>query len=684
MTIVCSIDDFEYVYLRRSLAASKGNLAAWRALEANSVLDLSMEEAQELTRAFKQEEAKERRRCRSLFKRLQQKAEPVGLTAWGVLQSKELSPQGFAQFERVAMATPWFVGVDHLMLFGEDEAGWRMRDNASGTFLVTAADAHLLVHAAGDKAGKLELLLELLCERGWSLREVAQLTGASCVSIKQLLVGQEWVATHAKGLMRCLGRQAYRAIGRTKEPLRWALVRDVGNRATQARELRGLNWALVKQASKSPALRFALLPPSHQWTKLFGFAPPSLLSVPSMVGFKVGTWRKLCPMMGLRQTRDGLREIGNVQPLFNLVRLFGDLESIRRFVAASGKPWTKKGLHDAGQFSLPPAKDSWTPERWAPLCLRYPQLVTQAGDFSKLERRGIFPKSPNEFRREKVRLTYPTVPAGFEQLAELCISANLTGRDFETNLKFWQTVKQKTAEFMPHVEVQGEEVGLDAGWKFSRLASSDYRGPLLGQLSGCCQHLNGAGRESAVHGVTSPYSGFYVVTHNDKVVAQSWAWRNKAGDVVFDSVESIVREAKELKPVFALYKEAVARMVKTSLGVSAVYIGATHSGITNLVAKAIVGGKCGPFVSTEPFDSGGYFDGLTHTRVAGKALKRTKALPKVEDYKVTRHDPLQHDFELFETNAVMDLRRELYAQFGDELSDKVHEQLERMMLEQGF
>jgi len=638
--------DLEFDPSRGSVTLSRGRQDLWEHLNDAGLLDAS--EFHDAVAALERKERNELRRRKRLIDRLREQGEKLNLLAWGVLESDALPPEQYVAFEQVLTASKRFAGVEHLCLDFDYDPGWRMHDDAKGTILISAHDARVFMVTAGADTEKLMLLLELHCERSWSMSKISQLGKLSTLSIGQVLQGQAWLASHANGLLCRFDNQALRAVGRTAEPLRWALIHQLSARSLNTVGLRGLNWAFHKEAKRSPAVRFASFPPAIQWKRLFGFRAPPTLRLSSLIGFKVGALNALCPLMGLRLDKVSARDVGSLQPLFNLVRLFGNVEAIRRYVASRGKPWDKKGLHDAGQFTLPSSRESWTPELWAPLCLRHPELTSQAGDFPKLESRGVFPRSPNELRREKVKLTYPAVPKGFEDLAELCISSNLTGKAFETYLDFWQSAKVKTAEFLPQVRIRGEELGLGAGWEFSKLAPSDYRGPLLGQLTGCCQHLSGAGSASAVHGVESPYSGFYIVTHNGKVVAQSWAWRNKTGGLVLDSVESVLRAPSDLQQVFALYKEAAARIPKASLGVSGVYIGATNSGITDQVARALLHEKVPPaVVATVPFDSADYFDGLTHVLVAGKSLKRAKLLPKVEGYQVKRHNPSQHDFDTF-------------------------------------
>jgi hypothetical protein len=69
----------------------------------------------------------------------------------------------------------------------------------------------------------------------------------------------------------------------------------------------------------------------------------------------------------------------------------------------------------------------------------------------------------------------------------------------------------------------------------------------LGKLTNCCQSVSGeAGETCAIHGLTSPDSGFYVMfqgdakkpNKEDKVIAQTWVNRTESNALLFDSIET--------------------------------------------------------------------------------------------------------------------------------------------------
>lgn len=611
-----------------------------------------LREAKEIA-AERKEEKLARRRFNYKCRQLQAQAAELGLRSWGVLQDSSAKPEDYLALEKVLDEAGC---LDSVILpeFDEEVSGWRMR-NLLGTqhVAIYPDDVPQMLALSRKDANRLRVVLELGCTAlgGWRLAKVNECRSFSVRSLLQASAGESWLKSIAPNVANRCDFKVLRMLGRTEERLRWSLVSELCDPRKRSREavtLAKLSWATYQAAKVSPAVRFSTFPPVVQWEKLFGVPPQQGLTLSPLDGFKVGVFRKLCRMMKLDPTQQVMGDLGNAQPLFNLVRLFGDEEAIRRFVAARGYKWSAKGLHDAGQFNLA-SRRGWTPAKWAPLCLRHPEVVQWVSDFRKLEAAGVFPKTLAEFRRERLKLGYPDIRDGFEELAGHCLDNGLTGEDFTTYQDFWSKVNMKPAEFLPHIEVNGPELGLPKGWRFTKLRATDFRGPMLGQLTGCCQHLMGAGRASAEHGVTSPFSAFYVVTHEGKVIAQAWAWLNAVDGLVFDSIESKVRDYNDLKPVFMLFEEASKRVLRAPLGVKGVYVGATSSGITAQYLTYLRSERRLPTAGQHaPVDAAGYYDGLAHIQVEGACPKKARALPKLANYVCTKPDAsMDHLFPEF-------------------------------------
>jgi hypothetical protein len=615
-------------------------------------------------------ERKEEKRARQRFnykrRQLKEQAEKLGLRSWGVLQDGSATAEEYLAMERVLHEAGC---LDEVLLptFEEEISGWVMRNHLGSQHVaVYPHDVPLLLALSRRDPKRLRVIVEMGCTPfgGWRIAKLKAVGAFSTASLLQVRAGENWLKSIEPELANRCDFKVLRMLGRTEERLRWSLIRnlqqDRSQRNTTTVTLNRLDWPIYLAAKVNPAVRFSTFPPVVQWEKLFGVPPQQGLSLTPLDGFKVGVFRKLCPKMKLDPSKYEMGDLGRAQPLYNLVRLFGDEESIRRFVAAKGFKWTAKGMHDAGQFNLS-ARRGWTPSKWAPLCLRHPEVVRWADEFRKLEAAGVFPKSLSEFRTERLKLGYPNIRPGFEELAGHCLDNGLSGDAFVAYQEFWAQVSMKPAEFLPHVEIRGPEVGLPNGWKFTKLKAADFRGPMLGELTGCCQHLQGAGRASAEHGVTSPFSAFYVVTHEGKVIAQSWAWLNCVEGLVFDSLESRVRVAEDLKPVFRLFEEASKRILKAALGVRGVYVGNTSSGITSHYLAYLRSNRELQFSKQHaPVDHGGYYDGVSHFLVEGKRPKKPRALPDVENYKrVSVDSSMDATFEEFREFMMDDEMRAL-------------------------
>lgn len=132
----------------------------------------------------------------------------------------------------------------------------------------------------------------------------------------------------------------------------------------------------------------------------------------------------------------------------------------------------------------------------------------------------------------------------------------------------------KPGALIPGIRVSGDRFGME-GYSFFKLPSGDPRGLFLGKLVDCCQSINGAGDASARHGFLKPDGGFYVVANDNsgEIVGETWAWRGKKGEVVFDSLETLGNRIKK-KDWIAICKEAAKEFAENNADVTALNIGA--------------------------------------------------------------------------------------------------------------
>lgn len=418
-------------------------------------------------------------------------------------------------------------------------------------------------------------------------------------------------------------------LGTVDEPTYWALVFERGRKPI-AKPL-DLNWDYLRRAKRSPALRFACLPRVQQWERLFGGKPPNQ-SIPAPGGIKTSAVKQLAAEFDVPLQRGvgnhATEAIATIRPLFNLVRLFGDAANVRQFMKKRGYPMTRVGLHDAGQFTMP-REALGRPAHWRSLCLRAPTAIAWTSSFRQLEQNDVYPTTVAELENAVVRIQFKNIPDHQLPLAKLCISAKLSRDVFKTYAAFWSNVEVKPKDLMPEVTLSGESIGLAAGWQFTKLAPTDLRGPMLGQFTGCCQHLTGAGSACARHGVESPYSGFYVITYRGRVMAQSWAWLDNSGNFVFDSIETIHRD--RMAEISALYN-AAANLIAAQLS-AGVFLGDTSFGHG---AAIIPQGQTGSVYIQQPADLCDYMDGTNQWHWAGAIRGRNRKAPRVSGYRPNR------------------------------------------------
>jgi hypothetical protein len=76
------------------------------------------------------------------------------------------------------------------------------------------------------------------------------------------------------------------------------------------------------------------------------------------------------------------------------------------------------------------------------------------------------------------------------------------------------------------------------GFVFKVLDKDDPLGAVLGNLTGCCQRLGGAGEECVYDGYNNPKSGFLAVFKGKQIIAQSWLRVGTSGILYLDNIEA--------------------------------------------------------------------------------------------------------------------------------------------------
>ena len=259
-------------------------------------------------------------------------------------------------------------------------------------------------------------------------------------------------------------------------------------------------------------------------------------------------------------------------PMLNLFRLFGNnIQAYQRLGTVDCFT-----IHDLGQFTLPSGKID---PIWGNVVLAKPTLKPYLSNIREIE--AVLGRPPRDHKEVVLILEGPLKDSiGFGQEWNVFLSK---AEIADYNHLF--ATGGKSAEFLP--QVRGEHNGLT----IRKINAHDKMGPLIGRLSGCCQHLHGAARDCAVKTYTDPTMGVYVIEDSRKqLVAQTFAYRTMCDSIVLDSVESRSIYEDKAADVAHLIKMAFDEVVKSqTMCVRQVVIGNTSYGMTQDVSKHIKG-----------------------------------------------------------------------------------------------
>lgn len=247
---------------------------------------------------------------------------------------------------------------------------------------------------------------------------------------------------------------------------------------------------------------------------------------------------------------------------YNLAVLFSSPKEAQRYLNDAMGKWAKSGsstpMLDAVDFELP-IHGRWQVDNWKKLVLSEgPQatafLVNAVEVEAKLAETGAaFPK-----RVAQVRNLAFARRAENPEMAEFAETNGVRRADFDKALDLLESASK--TDRLPDIRIDGADIG-QPDFYMEKLPKGDWRGPMLGKIlrsSRCCQYIGGAGASCAEHGTVSENGGFYVwkqktggeQTKKDPIVAQSWAWIGKGGELVLDSFERALPEHNALVKPF--------------------------------------------------------------------------------------------------------------------------------------
>ncbi|MFA6303552.1 MAG: hypothetical protein WC627_10555 [Legionella sp.] len=260
-----------------------------------------------------------------------------------------------------------------------------------------------------------------------------------------------------------------------------------------------------------------------------------------------------------------IQDIGHIKLYLEfaqkLIVLFGNYTYVLDYFRKHASCDTQKPLHALCLFEMP--KESLSnKEYWIKLVLNFGPNATKyladsaqinqllKNDNFSLKKLGL----TSELDRVALIAAHVRYQRGKEhpQLALLALQFNVPEEVFEKCLDLTQN-QAKSFDYLPDITIHGATLNSRFNqYIFSKLPAGDLDGLFLGEYTSCCQSFGKSAESAIVNGMTSLYSGFYVVRRNDKIIAQSWVWITEDGEVVFDSWEFINKHEGHIYKPFIL------------------------------------------------------------------------------------------------------------------------------------
>ena len=198
------------------------------------------------------------------------------------------------------------------------------------------------------------------------------------------------------------------------------------------------------------------------------------------------------------------------------------------------------------------------------------------------------PNTTQEAQEISAKISYKRAGENM-RLAKLYKQLHKSEESFNKTLEIDKRRKKK--DNLPNVSVSGATVNpAFAGYHLVKLPINDPRAYVLGDITGCCQSIDGHSERCVIDGVTRENNGFYVLLkgkpnanpliggqindENFTIVGQGYAWLSQGGNFVFDSWENLRPEAddKVIVPMLKKMAQDVTEqnedIVRVTIGIS--------------------------------------------------------------------------------------------------------------------
>jgi ankyrin repeat protein len=284
------------------------------------------------------------------------------------------------------------------------------------------------------------------------------------------------------------------------------------------------------------------------WQRLHnGFQAPNALLNKNPYDFKLNAYRAVDSFL----SKEGYLVNNRAEYAYNISTLFRTEERVLSYLQKWGKAG-RQPLHDCAQDIRIPDAGKINYKAWGDAVLQHgPQMarLVKYADRIAAPGKGADGKgwSLKNTKGQVAAFVYDKA-SKHPALAALCFDFDWKEDEFNDAVKqikkykklFAASDMKKRQGRIPDIKIDGAVFG-KPDYRFYKLPDGDIRGLLLGEFTNCCQHLANQGVDCAKHGFLSEQGGFYVVAHKqtDEIIGQSWAWRGKKDELVFDSLESL-------------------------------------------------------------------------------------------------------------------------------------------------
>ena len=189
-------------------------------------------------------------------------------------------------------------------------------------------------------------------------------------------------------------------------------------------------------------------------------------------------------------------------------------------------------------------------------------------------------------------ISYEDVDEGNEEFAKVIGRYGYTQEQFE-KLQSWYNIGKSLTNLRLFVGKDTETEGIT----YKLLSKEDPLNAVLGNITNCCQVLEGQGEDCVEFGMIEPNSGFITFNYKDKIIGQAWVWYDEVSKTVcLDNIEvphNYLEKVNQNKTIQKSFIDCLLRledsikkeMNEKGLKVERVLIGEGYNDIKTILSK---------------------------------------------------------------------------------------------------